>query len=225
MAEKIMLITGASSGIGEATARAAAAKGYRLVLTARRAEKLQSLVNALGTERAFAVPADATLLEEQARVVDAALKRYGQLDVVFANAGTGISQPGTEMGDPDEWQRVININVMALLWTAKLTLPHLRKTQGHFVLTSSVAGRTSHKGSIYGASKWFAYGFGINLAEEMALWGGRCTTICPGMTNTPFFDSPKPDKLMPEDIADSVLFAIEAPKRANVREVFVMPTL
>ncbi len=224
MTEKVMLITGASSGIGEATARAAAAKGYRLVLTARRAERLDQLVEQLGAEQTLAVSANATLIQEQARVVDAAIERFGRLDVAFANAGTGISQPGTEKGDPDEWQRVIDINVMALLWTAKLTLPHLRKTQGHFVLTSSVAGRTSHKGSIYGASKWFAYGFGINLAEEMAEWGGRCTTICPGMTDTAFFDNPKPDKLMPEDIADSVLFALEAPKRANVREVFVMPT-
>jgi NADP-dependent 3-hydroxy acid dehydrogenase YdfG len=145
-------------------------------------------------------------------------------NVAFANAGTGISQPGTEMGDPEEWKRVVDINVNALLWTAKLTLPHLREQKGHFILTSSVAGRTLHKGSIYGASKWFAYGFGINLAEEMAEWGGRCTTICPGMTNTPFFDQPKTDKLMPEDVADAVMFAVNANPRNNVREVYLMPT-
>ena len=119
---------------------------------------------------------------------------------------------------------MLGANVNGLLYTAKLGLPLLKKTKGHFILTSSVAGRIALKGSVYGASKWFAYGFGQNLAEEMREWGGRCTTICPGMVNTPFFDEPKEDKLQPEDIAKSVVFALSANDSACVREVYVMPT-
>ena len=87
-----------------------------------------------------------------------------------------------------------------------------------------MAGRTWHKGSIYSSSKWFAYGFGLNLANEMAEWQGRCTTICPGMVNTPFFDTAKPDKLDAKDVADAVMYAVNADPRNNVREVFLMPT-
>lgn len=221
---KVMLITGATSGIGKATALKAAKQGIKLILTGRREALLQELVDEIGEDKAVAYAADATDFKAMEAVIDAGVQHWGRLDVAFANAGTGISQPGTEHGDPEEWQRVIDININALLWTAKLTLPHLRQQQGHFLLTSSVAGRTVHKGSIYGASKWFAYGFGINLAEEVAQWGGRCTTICPGMVNTPFFDTPKPDKLNPDDVADAVLYAVGAPARNNVREVYLMPT-
>lgn len=224
MKNKVMLITGATSGIGKAVALRAASEGVKLILTGRREHLLTEIADAIGRDNVVTVAADATSLEEQANVVEKGIERWGKIDVVFANAGTGVSQPGTENGDPEEWKRVIDINVNALLWTAKLTLPHLRKQKGHFLLTSSVAGRTSHKGSIYSSSKWFAYGFGLNLSEEMAQWGGRCTTICPGMVNTAFFDTPKPDKLDPNDIADAVMYAVNASPRCNIREVYLMPT-
>ncbi|MEM6640185.1 MAG: SDR family oxidoreductase [Pseudomonadota bacterium] len=224
MHDKTFLITGATSGIGKATAEAAAEDGYRLILTGRREDALNDLVSAIGADRCVAVSADATSLSDQARVVQAGIEAFGDLHAVFANAGTGASTPGTETGDPAEWESMIGINVMGLLYTAKLTLPHLRKTKGHFVVTASAAGRRWLKGSVYGATKWFAYGLGQNLAMEMAEWGGRCTTICPGMVDTPFFDEPKPDKLKPEDVADAVLYALRADARNTVREVFLMPS-
>lgn len=221
---KVLFITGASSGIGKATAEAAVASGWRVGVMARREAPLRELEAKLGADAVEVLVGDATDLESQREAVERLVARWGQLDAAFANAGTGIDTPGTENGDPEEWKRVIDINVLGVLWTAKATLPHLRATKGHFIVTSSVAGRTSHAGSIYGASKWFTHGFGINLAGEMARWGGRCTTIAPGMVDTPFFDNPKPDKLQPQDIAESVMFALNAPQRANVREIFVMPT-
>lgn len=224
MSNKVMLITGATSGIGKAAALRAAQEGYKLILTGRREQLLEELSQEIGPEQVYYQAADATDFDELQSVVEAGVAKWGQLNVAFANAGIGISQPGTENGDPAEWKRVVDINCNALLWTAKLTLSHLREQKGHFLLTSSVAGRTLHKGSIYGASKWFAYGFGINLAEEMAVWGGRCTTICPGMVNTAFFDQPKPDKLDPDDVADALFYAINANPRNNVREVYLMPT-
>ncbi|KTF15473.1 MAG: SDR family oxidoreductase [Pseudoalteromonas sp.] len=222
--EKVVLITGASSGIGEASAKTLVNNGHKVILTARSEDKLAELVESLGEDNALSVPADATDFTELENVVTQGLKKFGRLDAAFANAGMGVSTAGTEKGDPDEWSTMIDINIKALLWTAKATLPHLRQNKGHFILTSSAAGRKPIKGSIYGATKWFAYGFGQNLAEEMSEWNGRCTTIAPGMVNTPFFDEAKPDKLDPQDVADAVLFAIEANQRNNVREIYLMPT-
>ncbi len=221
---KVLFITGASSGIGRATAEAAVADGWRVGLMARRESALVELRDKLGADKTDIFAGDATSLDAQVAAVAQVVARFGQLDAAVANAGMGINTPGTENGDPEEWKQVVDINILGVLWTAKATLPHLRPNKGHVVLMSSVAGRSHHRGSIYSSSKWFVHGFGLNLAAEMAEWGGRCTTIAPGMVNTPFFDNPKPDKLMPEDIASSVMFALNAPRRANVREIFVMPT-
>jgi len=224
MNDKVMLITGATSGIGRATAVKAAQAGMKLILTGRRDNKLADLVAEIGQEQAFALAADATQFTELAQVVEQGVAHWGRLNAVFANAGTGLNTSGTEAGDWQEWDQLIDVNIKALLWTAKLTLPHLHKCKGHFLLTSSAAGRAPIKGSIYGASKWFTYGFGQNLAAEMSQWGGRCTSICPGMVNTPFFDEPKPDKLDPTDVAEAVMYAVNADPRNTVREVFLMPT-
>lgn len=220
---KVLLITGASSGIGEATARKAAKEGLKLILTARRKDKLDALVEEFGSDNAIGVAADAGNFDELEQAVKQGVDKFGQLDAVFANAGTGVSTPGTEEGDAEEWKQMVDVNINGLLYTAKLTLPHLRKTTGHFLMTGSAAGRITLKGSVYGATKWFVHGFAQNLAEEMKEWNGRCTTIAPGMVNTPFFDEPKPDKLDPQDVADAVLHALNAHPRNCVREVFLMP--
>ena len=220
---KVLLITGASSGIGEATARKAAKEGLKLILTARRKDKLDALVKEFGEDNAVGVAADVGNYDELEQAVKQGVDKFGQLDAVFANAGTGVSTSGTEEGDAEEWKQMVDVNINGLLYTAKLTLPHLRKTTGHFLMTGSAAGRITLKGSVYGATKWFVHGFAQNLAEEMKEWNGRCTTIAPGMVNTPFFDEPKPDKLDPDDVADAVLYAINANPRNCVREVFLMP--
>ena len=221
--DKVLLLTGASSGIGRATAHAAARAGCKLILTARRETLLHELVAEIGDGQALGVAADAGDYASLARVVDAGIERFGRLDAAFANAGTGLDTPGVEGGDPEEWDRMLAVNVHGLLYTARLTLPHLRKATGHFLMTGSAAGRNTIKGSVYGASKWFVHGFAQNLAEEMKAWQGRCTVIAPGMVNTPFFDEPKPDKLDPEDVADAVLHALAAEPRNCVREIYLMP--
>ena len=221
--KKVIAITGASSGIGKETAKQLVNNGFNVALLARSEDKLRALVEELGNDVAFAVKADVSDFKD----VDTAFKKvsehFGRIDGIFANAGRGAKAAGIEKGDVDDWDGMLGANVNGLLYTAKAGLPYLRDTQGHFIITSSVAGRIALKGSVYGASKWFAYGFGQNLAEEMREWGGRCTTICPGMVNTPFFDEPKEDKLQPGDIAKSVLFALSAEESACVREVYVMP--
>lgn len=220
---KVMLITGASSGIGEATAKEAVKQGMKVILTARRKDKLDHLVGSLGQDNACAVAADVSDFEQLKQAIERGVSTFGKLDIAFANAGLGASTPGTEEGDPDEWDTMVDTNIKGLLYTAKLTLPHLRKQKGHFLMTGSAAGRITLKGSVYGATKWFVHGFSQNLAEEMKEWDGRCTTIAPGMVNTPFFDEPKPDKLDPQDVADAVMHAVNANPRNCVREVFLMP--
>lgn len=222
--QKVVLITGASSGIGAATVDKVLEAGHKAVITARSTKKLQQIAQRWGEDIVLPVTADVTNLAEIEKVVGKAKERFGRIDVVFANAGTGASTAGIEKGDPKEWKTMLDVNINALLFTAKASLPALRETAGQFIITSSIAGKITLKGSVYGASKWFAYGFGQNLAAEMAEWQGRCTTICPGMVNTPFFDEAKPDKLDPSDIADAVVYAISANPRCDVREICLMPT-
>lgn len=222
MTKKTLFITGASSGIGEATARAAVAQGWNVGLFARRAEKLEPLAADLG-EAALALPGDVSRAEDLTEALSQLADRFGAVDAAFANAGMGLEQPGVEKGDPEAWHRMIHVNVMGVLYTAHAALPHLRAAKGHMLLTGSAAGRREIKGSVYGASKWFVHGFGANLAAEMAEWGGRCTVIAPGMVNTAFFDQPKPDKIQPDDVAQAALFALQASPTASLREIFLMP--
>ncbi|MXP46435.1 SDR family NAD(P)-dependent oxidoreductase [Altererythrobacter luteolus] len=219
---KTLLITGASTGIGAATARAAAKAGWNVALLARSKDKLDQLADEIG-DCALAVECDVTDRAAVKDAVDQTVAKFGGLDAVFANAGTGVNTPGVEKGDPDEWHDMIHLNILAVLYTAHASLPELRKTKGHFVVTGSKAGREHFKGSIYSATKWFVHGFAGNLAEEMREFGGRCTVISPGMVNTPFFDEPKPEKLQPEDVANAVMFAVEQPETSAIREIHLMP--
>ena len=219
---KTLMITGASSGIGAATAHAAAKAGWNVGLCARSADKLKDLESEIGP-RALAVTCDVTQLSDVERAVGDIVNKFGRLDAAFANAGMGISTPGTLQGDPDEWRKVVDLNIMGLLYTTRAAMPELKKRRGTLVLTGSAAGRRHIPGSIYGATKWFVHGYAGNMAEEMRDWGGRCSVIAPGMVDTPFFDEAKPDKLQPEDVAAAVMHAIDAPERAAGREIFLMP--
>ena len=222
MSGKTLFITGASSGIGAATARKAVETGWNVGLFARSDDKLAALVDEMG-EHALALPGDATSYQDQMAALSRLAETFGSVDAAYANAGRGTSQGGAEGGDLEDWQGMIDLNVMGLLKTVKAALPHLKPVKGHMVLTGSAAGRRHLSGSVYGATKWFVHGFGGNLAEEMKEWGGRCTVIAPGMVNTPFFDEEKPDKLQPEDVADAVMLALNAGPTNDVREVFLMP--
>ncbi len=224
MTARTLFITGASTGIGAATARAAAGKGWNVALFARNQDKLNALASEIGPDRALALPGDVTDYDSVAAAIERAATHFQGIDAVFANAGRGLDAAGVAEGDPEEWRQMMEINVMGVLWTVKASYAALKASKGHLVLTGSVAGQIHLPGSVYGASKWFVHGFGGNLSEEMRGWGGRCTVIAPGMVDTPFFDEPKPDKLQPEDIAEAVLFALEQPRRADLRNMTVMPT-
>ena len=222
---KTFLITGASSGIGAATARLAVQAGYRVALAARSADKLERLVEELGgAERAIAIGCDVTSLDDQTAMAEAALKAFGGIDVAFANAGVGASRPGTENGDPQNWREMILTNILGCVLTARVCLPEIRRNQGHILLTGSRAGRIAIRGSVYGATKWAVTGYGRNLREELSGTGARVTLIEPGMADTPFFDEPKPHALKAEDVARAVMYAVSQPPHVDVAEIMVLPT-
>lgn len=220
---KIILITGASSGIGEACARHAVAAGHRVALAARSEERLARLVAELGEAHALALPTDVTDPEAQERMVARAVERFGRLDVVLANAGVGTSAPGTEKGLPEDFRKMIEVNCLGVTYTAKFALPHLRASKGHLVLTGSMAAQTTLSGSVYGATKWFIRGYADNLDAELGKAGGRVTCLHPGMVDTPFFDEPKPEALRPEDVARAFLFAIEQPEHVRLPHLPIYP--
>lgn len=220
---KVILITGASSGIGEICARFAVAAGHKVALLARRADKLQALVAELGEENALALTCDVTEATQQKQAVADALARFGRLDVVFANAGIGASTRGTEAGDPESFRRMIELNCTAVTFTAKYTLPHLRASKGHFVMVGSLAAQGTVWGSVYSASKWFIRGYADNLGAELGDTGGRVTCLHPGMTDTPFFDSPKPTALRPEDVAKAFMYVIEQPDYVLIPHLPIYP--
>lgn len=222
MAQTIF-ITGASSGIGAATARAAAQEGWNVGLFARSTEKLETLADEIGAQ-ALVLTGDATDLGEQEAALAKLKEHFGSVEAAFANAGRGASTAGVAQGDPAEWDSMIDLNIKGALYTAHAAMPYLKDCKGQFLVTGSMAGRVHLKGSIYGATKWFIHGFAGNLAQEMAEWGGRCMVVSPGMVDTDFFDTPKPDKLKPEDVAQAVIYAMNAPQRANIQEIFITPT-
>ncbi len=225
MSDPVLLITGASSGIGEATAREAARAGYRLVLAARSEEKLRAVQQAVGgPERALIVRCDVQSEDDQKQMVERAMDTFGQIDAVFANAGRGGSAGGFSGADPDSWRDMILTNVYGVGLTVQACLPALRETRGHMLLTGSAAGRVTIPGSMYSATKWAVSAIGYGLREEIRGSGIRVTLIEPGMVDTPFFDQPPEQALEPEDIGRAVVYALSQPKHVDVNELLIRPT-
>ena len=227
--DRVLLITGASSGIGAATARAIADR-YRLVLAARRLEPLEDLVAELGgDERALAVRCDVTEWEQVEATAAAGIERFGRIDAVFANAGFGASRGFLEES-PEHWRSMVLTNVYGVALTIRATLPHLlERGDGHFLVTSSVAGRRALPGSLYSATKWAATAIGEALRAELRQMHDnheiRVTLIEPGMTDTPFFDNrPGEWALRDDDIAKAVAYALEQRPGVDVNEILIRPT-
>jgi NADP-dependent 3-hydroxy acid dehydrogenase YdfG len=222
--DPVFLITGASSGIGAATARAAAGDGYRLVLAARSQERIDALADELGgPDRALAVPCDVTEWDQQKAMIKAALERFGRLDVAFANAGFGAAR-GFLAESPEHWRAMVLTNVYGAALTIRATLPALKEARGHLLLTGSVAGRRALPGSLYSSTKWAVTGMAESARLELNGTGVRVTLVEPGMVNTPFFDNPGEGRLQADDVARAVMFAVSQPPHVDVNEILVRPT-
>jgi NADP-dependent 3-hydroxy acid dehydrogenase YdfG len=225
MSDPVFLITGASTGIGAATARHAAREGHRVVLAARSEDKLASLAQELGgAERALAVRCDVTRWEDQQRLAQTALDAYGRIDVAFANAGFGAPRGFLE-GDPEQWREMVLTNVYGVALTIRATMEPLIQTRGHLLLTSSIAGRRALQGSLYSATKFAVTAMGEAARLDFNDTGVRVTLIEPGMVDTPFFDNaPSIEALRPDDVARAVMFAIAQPPHVDVNEIMLRPT-
>jgi len=225
--DRVLLITGASTGIGAATARQGVAAGWKVALGARSEDKLKDLASELGEDKALAQACDVTEFEDLERFTAATLERFGRIDAVFANAGYGAAR-GFLQEDPDQWRSMVLTNVLGVAFTIRATMPHLRERgSGHFVVTSSVAGRRALPGSLYSSTKWAVTGMAESLRQELRQDEGskvRVTVIEPGMVDTPFFDNRPTGALEADDIARIVLFTLEQPDRVDINEILVRPT-
>lgn len=220
---KTLVITGASSGIGAATARAAVAEGWTVALGARSADKLDALVAELGADNAVAVPTDVTDFEQVEALIAAAVDRFGGVDAVFANAGFGAKRGFTEE-TVEHWREMVLTNVLGAALTIRAGMPQIRERKGHFVLTGSVAGTRALPGSLYSSTKFAVHGMAESLRQELNGSGARVTLIAPGMVDTPFFDNGAPgDALVADDIARAVIYAISQPEHVDVNLLLVRP--
>jgi NADP-dependent 3-hydroxy acid dehydrogenase YdfG len=223
--DPVFLITGASSGIGAATARHAAAAGYRVVLGARSTDKLEALQQELGgPEKALVGELDVTDWDNQQALVRHALDAYGRLDVAFANAGVGHPR-GFEEGEPEDVRQMILTNVYGPYLTIRAAASALRESKGHILITSSIAGRRALAGSLYSSTKFATTGMAEAARLDFNGTGVRVTVIEPGMVETPGFPHPEMDEaLTADDIARAVMFAVSQPPHMDVNEILIRPT-
>lgn len=235
------IITGASSGIGRATALQLAGAGFAVALAARRADRLESLEKEIAKKggRAIVVPTDVTDRAAVGRLADKTREAFGSIDVVVANAGL---MPLSRMSalHEDEWRRMVDVNLNGVLHTVAATLPAmLKQRRGHLVVVSSVAGRTVFAGgAVYCATKFAVRALAEGLRQELSPKTGiRVTTIEPGAVDTELPDTITDDKvreamkpleemekLTDHDIADAIVWAVTRPQRVNVNEVLIRPT-
>jgi NADP-dependent 3-hydroxy acid dehydrogenase YdfG len=230
----VLIITGASSGIGAATARLAASRGWRLVLAARTRYAIDELAAELGGDAAArAARCDVSDWDQVSALPAAALDAFGRLDAVFANAGTFTptsflpgTGTGTGTGTPQQWREMVLTNVYGTALTARAALPALAAARGHLILTGSVAGRVTVPGQLYSATKWAVTAIAQSIRAEATETGIRVTLIQPGLT-----DAGPPDpgrggepKLAPGDVARAVMFALEQPASVDLSEIVIRPT-
>jgi NADP-dependent 3-hydroxy acid dehydrogenase YdfG len=222
--DPVLVITGASTGIGAATARRAVEFGHRVVLAARSEDKLQALAEELGgEEKALAVRCDVTSWDDQQALVQTALDRYGRMDSYFANAGFGAARGFLEES-VEHWKSMIDTNVLGAALSIRASLGHFKEqNRGHLILTSSIAGRRALPGSLYSATKHAVTAMGEALRQEISETDIKMTLIEPGMVETPFFDNPVSGGLEADDIARAVLFALTQPPHVDVNEILVRP--
>ncbi len=224
---RTMIITGASSGIGAATARQAASEGWNLILAARSTDKLEALAADLGgPSSAIPITCDVNDWESQQKLNATALDAFGSVDAVFANAGFG-GPGGFTQSTPDAWQNMVLTNVYGAALTVRANLESLKESKGHLLLTGSVAGRRAIPGSLYSCTKWAVTAMGEAVRGEVAGSGMRVTLIEPGIVATPFWDDgkgPLDAPLQEDDIAGAVMWALNQPPHVDVNEILIRPS-
>ena len=241
LAGKIALVTGASSGIGEATAIALAAVGATVAVAARRSDRLEALVKRIGDTggKALAITADVSDEAQVKEMVQKTQAEFGKIDILINNAGVMLLGM-IDGANTEDWRRTINLNVLGLMYATHAVLPMMKaQGDGHIVNISSVAGRVANAGSgVYNASKWAVGAFSEALRKEVYQNNIRVTIIEPGLVATElpqhitnpdakeiaknFYGSVK--NLESEDIAAAIVYAVTQPAHVNVNEILIRPT-
>ena len=238
---KVCVVTGASSGIGAATARRLAGEGAAVALAGRREDLLQQLADEIvgGGGRALAVRTDVTKEDEARALIERSNSELGRLDVLVNNAGVMLLGP-IQGADTEEWRRMVEVNLLGLFYCTHAALPVMRdQGSGHIINVSSVAGRTASLGvGVYNATKWGVVGFSESLRQEAVHVNVRVTVVEPGFVATELQDHStnplakaaiedmrqKTTPLQAEDIAESIYFAVSQPPHVSVNEILVRPT-
>lgn len=227
LTDKIAVVTGAGSGIGEAIATLLHEEGAKVVLAGRNKDKLQNVANQLAQDSVKVVPTDVTNKEEVDELMKIAQQTFGGLDIVINSAGQMLSSKITDY-QVDEWDSMIDVNIKGTLYTAQAALPTmLEQSSGHLINIASISGFEVTKSStIYSATKAAVHTITQGLEKELAKTGVKVTSISPGMVDTAITAAYNPSdrkKLDPQDIAEAVLYALTQPSHVNVNEITVRP--
>jgi NADP-dependent 3-hydroxy acid dehydrogenase YdfG len=234
LAGKTAIVTGASSGIGEATSRLLAHKGCNVVLAARREDRLNALAGELG---AIAAPTDVTDPAACAALVARALEHFGSLDILVNNAGLGLYGSIAE-GDPEDWRKMFDVNVLGVLYVTRAAVRRmLERGSGDILFVSSLAGRRVPRadGAVYAATKHAITALAEGLRMDVHENGIRVINVEPGLVRTEFPESSYPSAqsyyaqkeyspLEAEDVAAAAVYALEQPPRVSVNEIMLRPT-
>ncbi len=232
LAGKVAVITGASSGIGEAAARLLVAEGVEVVLVARRRERIDALVEELG-QAALALTADVGDPAQVAAIFEHVRDRFGGLDLLFNNAGLGVNAR-FDASDPADWKRMIDVNLYGVLYCTHAAIPLMRGRPGTMISSvSSVGGRYGVESwSVYSATKFAVVGFHDALRKELGVDGIRVSVIEPGAVWTEFGQNVSEalqarreslDALTSEDVAQALVYAFAQPPRVLVEEILIRP--
>lgn len=227
---KVAIVTGASRGIGKMIALSLAKEGVIVVLTARNGEQLRAVQREIeqsgGT--AMAAVADVTSESSVGELVSSVVASFGTVDILINNAGVGRFSV-IEALDVDQFDAMMNVNLRGVFLCCKAVIPFMKsQRRGEIVTIASLAGKNSFAGgSVYSATKWGVIGFSRSLMLEVRNHQIRVVTICPGSVNTNFADTQRNDPaiIQPDDVADTVLFALRMPDRVNVSEIDIRPTV
>ncbi|ARR27146.1 TPA: SDR family oxidoreductase [Staphylococcus aureus] len=227
LTDKVAVVTGAGSGIGEAIATLLHEEGAKVVLAGRNKEKLQNVANQLSQDNVKVVPTDVTNKEEVDELIKIAQQTFGSLDIVINSAGQMLSSKITDY-QVDEWDSMIDVNIKGTLYTAQAALPTmLEQSSGHLINIASISGFEVTKiSTIYSATKAAVHTITQGLEKELAKTGVKVTSISPGMVDTAITAAYNPSdrkKLDPQDIAEAVLYALTQPSHVNVNEITVRP--
>ncbi|HDY4666325.1 TPA: SDR family oxidoreductase [Staphylococcus aureus] len=227
LTDKVAVVTGAGSGIGEAIATLLHEEGVKVILAGRNKDKLQNVANQLAQDSVKVVPTDVTKKEEVDELIKIAQQTFGGLDIVINSAGQMLSSKITDY-QVDEWDSMIDVNIKGTLYTAQAALPTmLEQSSGHLINIASISGFEVTKSStIYSATKAAVHTITQGLEKELAKTGVKVTSISPGMVDTAITAAYNPidrKKLEPQDIAEAVLYALTQPKHVNVNEITVRP--